>query len=53
MENEQTISLASTASAVYDGFLGSFKTFCFRFTTLGTQSQILVCGWIGAKKNQL
>jgi TRAP-type mannitol/chloroaromatic compound transport system permease small subunit len=35
MENEQTISLASTASAVYDGFLWFFQNLLFSFYNIG------------------
>ena len=35
MENEQTISLASTASAVYDGFLWFFQNLLLSFYNIG------------------
>jgi len=53
MENEQTISLASTASAVYDGFLWFFQNLLLSFYNIGYAVSNPVCGWIGAKKNQL
>ena len=53
MENEQTMSLANTASAMYDGCLWVFKIFYFLSIILDMRSQILACGWIGAKRSQL
>ena len=50
MENEQTLSVATTVAAIYDGVLWFFQNLLFAFYNIGYAALNPASGWTGAKK---